>query len=536
MDSRSIHSAFWNYVKKNKWAYIFVLFFTVLLTTQRILVPHIYGEIVNCLNSKDLTKAACLFFVLNITWVFYQSIGGISQWLEADLLPELHNYLREWLIRVTADSGTTDVDVGGMLNKLMRFPAALADYYDIIRDFVIQNCITIIMTIGYFFHIHWKLGTIFAGSLVFTILVGFIYTRRCSKLGEKSEKLIDESNDTLEDILSNLAAIVGADSKDKEYEYIKKVMSEVRKIQTIATRCQLPYRAAFVIMASLSLILMNYVSLELLKSNSIDIAKSVSVFIISYSSLSLIMQSYFSLRELLSTIGKLRLIDNFLKTLPNFITTKSVTDYILPPSIGVEEISMEFSKRKVANFTLPPGSRVCIKGAIGTGKSTMARMLSGLLEPTTGKIYLDKSESMATELRGAVYYVPQTPALFKRTLWENIIYGNEEKDLKPKEVLNILQVAGLEDIYLRFMENLDRNAGRRGQQFSGGERQIVWLLRATLSPQKIIILDEPTASLDIESRNKIEKLIKVISKGRTIIVITHDESLLKGWFDKLVWL
>ena len=129
-------------------------------------------------------------------------------------------------------------------------------------------------------------------------------------------------------------------------------------------------------------------------------------------------------------------------------------------------------------------------------------------------------------LRTIIGYIPQHPKLFNRTLYENINYGLKNK-ISEQQIYNILKKNGLENVITDFKRLMNEKVGKNGSLLSGGQRQIVWILRFIFNNHKFIILDEPTSSLDNNSKDKVIELIKLLEKNKTIIIITHDNDLLK---------
>ena len=120
------------------------------------------------------------------------------------------------------------------------------------------------------------------------------------------------------------------------------------------------------------------------------------------------------------------------------------------------------------------------------------------------------------------------PILFDRTLWENISYGFKEGELKREDVLDILEKMGMGELGLIFKNRFDKSVGKKGSFLSGGQRQVVWVLRALLGKAKVIILDEPTSALDDDNKENVKRMIKFLTKNRTLIIITHEKELLEG--------
>ena len=139
-----------------------------------------------------------------------------------------------------------------------------------------------------------------------------------------------------------------------------------------------------------------------------------------------------------------------------------------------------------------------------------------------GKDYTDVSH---IDLFSNIAYMPQNPVLFNRSIMDNIKYGREHID--DKEIVKLLKEF---DVYEQFT-NLDKGLytkiGKGGSKISGGQKQIVWFLRILLKNPPLIVLDEPTASLDINTKKVMSNLIEKVLQNKTIIMVTHDDFLMK---------
>jgi ABC-type multidrug transport system fused ATPase/permease subunit len=170
------------------------------------------------------------------------------------------------------------------------------------------------------------------------------------------------------------------------------------------------------------------------------------------------------------------------------------------------------------------GEKVALVGQSGSGKSTMVKLLLKHQCLLRGSITINKvnvSDMSAKELATNIFYIPQYPKLFNRSLYKNIIYGVKNPP-KKEEILTILDNMKLEPIAKVFKDKMDIDVGRDGSALSGGQKQIVWLLRSLYRMKPIVMLDEPTASLDKESKVIVIDAIKKITVGKTVIMVTHD--------------
>jgi ABC-type bacteriocin/lantibiotic exporter with double-glycine peptidase domain len=121
------------------------------------------------------------------------------------------------------------------------------------------------------------------------------------------------------------------------------------------------------------------------------------------------------------------------------------------------------------------------------------------------------------DIRKNIFYIPQKPKLFNRTLYENIVYGIDNKPSKD-QILDIMKLYGI-----HFKMDLDEKVGVEGNSISGGQRQMVWLLRALLHPASVLIMDEPTSALDPTNKILINSIIKKSSVNKTVIIVSHDK-------------
>ncbi len=186
------------------------------------------------------------------------------------------------------------------------------------------------------------------------------------------------------------------------------------------------------------------------------------------------------------------------------------------------------------NFTIEPGEHVGVIGAVGSGKTTLERLLINLYQPETGSIQLDGTDVRQIDpgdLRRNVGAVQQSPQLFYGSVRTNITMGHETAP--DRAVLRAAELAGVTEFLRDSQAGLDTNVGERGDSLSGGQRQAVAIARALLYDPPVMIFDEPTASMDPASENRLMKRLAVVTKDRTTILITHKGSML-SLVDKII--
>ncbi|MDO8380794.1 ABC transporter ATP-binding protein [Phenylobacterium sp.] len=183
------------------------------------------------------------------------------------------------------------------------------------------------------------------------------------------------------------------------------------------------------------------------------------------------------------------------------------------------------------DFTLvvAPGERVALVGPTGAGKSTFVKLLQRLYDLQSGRILIDGQDiAHVTQgsLRRAIAVVPQDPALFHRTIGENISYARPEAT--QDEIVLAAKRARAHDFIAGLPRGYDTLVGERGVKLSGGERQRVAIARAFLADAPILVLDEATSSLDVETERQVQAAMEELMVGRTTIVIAHRLSTIRG--------
>jgi len=179
------------------------------------------------------------------------------------------------------------------------------------------------------------------------------------------------------------------------------------------------------------------------------------------------------------------------------------------------------------SFQVKPGERIGVLGRIGSGKSTIARLLMGLYEPADGAVLMDGTDLRQidpADLRRNIGYVSQDNYLFFGTVRDNIAFGAPHLD--DKVVQRAAHIAGVSDFLRAHPLGFDLQVGERGMGLSGGQRQAIVVARALLLDPPILVLDEPTSNMDNSSEALFKQRLGQILPGKTLVLITHRSSLL----------
>jgi ATP-binding cassette subfamily B protein len=207
------------------------------------------------------------------------------------------------------------------------------------------------------------------------------------------------------------------------------------------------------------------------------------------------------------------------------------------PQLGLirfEGVSFRYQGQSAAvydafDLEIRPGERVALVGPTGAGKSTFVKLLQRLYDLDAGRITVDGVDIATvrqSELRRAIAVVPQDPALFHRTIAENIAYARPEAS--QDDISLAARRALAHDFITRLPKGYDTLVGERGVKLSGGERQRVAIARAFLADAPILVLDEATSSLDVETEQAVQAATEALMRGRTTLLIAHRLSTIRS--------
>src|ERR1019366_2783730 len=200
---------------------------------------------------------------------------------------------------------------------------------------------------------------------------------------------------------------------------------------------------------------------------------------------------------------------------------------------AVEDVTFRYKSAEIPiyddfSLIIAPGERLALVGPTGSGKSTFVKLVQRLYDLQAGRIVIDGQDiAMVAQgsLRRAIAVVPQDPALFHRTVAENIGYARP--GATTDEIMPAAKRARAHDFIARLPKGYDTLVGERGVKLSGGERQRVAIARAFLADAPVLVLDEATSSLDVETEREVQAATEALMRGRTTIVIAHRLSTIR---------
>lgn len=275
------------------------------------------------------------------------------------------------------------------------------------------------------------------------------------------------------------------------------------------------------------------IGVYLIRANAISMGSLIAAYMLSSRAMMPISRVAGLLMQYYSTSRSLSALDDIMNKETEheegvtFLSRPDIAGGIHFRDVGFAYPEQERPALSALNFTVKPGEHVAIVGPIGSGKSTLFKLILKLFRQTEGSILTDGTDSRQmdpAELRRAIGVVPQEVMLFYGTLRDNLVMGNPY--ITDQALLQAIQISGVDGIVKNHPKGFDMQVGERGANLSSGQRQAVAIARAVLKNPSLLLLDEPTSAMDSGSEEHVRHNLKIFARDKTLLLVTHRTALL----------
>lgn len=548
-----------DFVSKYKYTFIgYVLLIVIFFPIEGVVLPKVYGKVfekIKAANSfpdfwnigKNITQQNLpgMLMILVLVWILIIGSGGVKHHLESILVPEFFAHIREIIYEKTIYSQLSnfkDIKTGDYLSRVMELTRNIKDMFQYIITRLFPEFTVSVFIVGYLLMKNPLFGLVTLIGFVLCMLiqvVGGLYV--INKVAEREQFFNTNLSENLQDSLDNLMNVYINNELDNE---IKK-NNNMEKINTDMNKNIMFTQNLIIFLTQIVTIGLYAVSMYLLYNLFVDKKISTGEGIVVLLVIGQLVSYMLNVNSGLvhHVIYKLGIVEGSREFLNEIFATQhhgKQTDVIRSGHIEFKNVKYRYDKSNNEflfdglNLDISGGKKVGLIGRSGSGKSTLMKMLIGLYKPEEGEIKIDGVNIQDMDfqyLRDNVNYINQKTNLFDETVLYNMLYGNDH--VIEEELLKKLEQYKLMDVFSDLPDGVYANAGIHGGNLSGGMQKITLLMRGILKPGKITILDEPLAGLDSGTRMKVMDMILAETKGKTLIVITHDKEILPS-LDRVV--
>ncbi len=535
-----------------------------------IVLSDLFSHFTAAVNKLEYTNSITILLKIAGLSIFVDTVYMIGNYFDKIYYPMMEKFIRFELIDVifkNIEVNYEKEDISNHIIKALKIPNTVTSFTGRFIYWVVTFVLTTIVILSYVIYLDPLIG--FMTLLVFVLFfIAYYYilmdTKNTSEHRENEEKQLMTS---IDDVLSNSISIICSKKIKDEKEFLTNkhsIYDEVHETQLWSSSIG---GYAMSIIVTIILVIYVYVILRLYKNHKIDSTNTIKVIIIMLFFIRYIKTSSQGSIRVIAEYGKLAENEMDIRKLlvDKADTTGHKTDIPITGDIEFKNVSFRYAVTSLetgtpvvggavtsletgtpvvggedrpktldnVSFKINARDRVAIIGTNGSGKSTIIKLLSGFFKPTEGQILFDGEDSRNINreyLRSKLSIVSQKVVLFNRSVLDNICYAT---NTPKEEVVKILDRLKIMNVFKKLPQGLDTMAGARGEKLSGGQRQIIYLLRSYLSNKPITIMDEPTAAVDAFHKKYVIQMMDEMAKKTTMIVVTHDSEFAASFHKKI---
>lgn len=427
-----------------------------------------------------------------------------------------------------------DKQTGDLMSRVVNDTRDFELLYAHMIPEMITNLVTFAGVLIILLVINWRLALITCCPIPLILFSGVIFAKKVRPFFKASQKCMGELNAKLQDNLSGLHEIQSFGQEELESGQVKEKNFEQVRAMLRALRASAVFHPCVEFLSSVGTVLVVFFGGLLAYRGQLsveDIVAFVLYLSLFYAPVSGLANLLENLQQSLAGAERVTLILDTPSAIQDAEDAVELKD--VKGSIAFEHVSFHYGNKipvlKDISFSCKPGMMVALVGPTGVGKTTMTQLLSRFYDPVEGTIRIDGTDirkATLQSLRRNISPVLQDTFLFNGTIAENIGYA--KPDATQEEIEAAARAANIHDDIMHMPEQYDTKVGERGLRLSGGQKQRVAIARAILRQSPIIILDEATASVDVETERQIQKAISSLTGNRTIIAIAHRLSTIQN--------
>lgn len=510
------------------------------ITGLNLLSPWLIKELVAILteefNSASMPAIRNIAIILTIIYAaravfrfFNNYLSHVAAWkLVADMRVKVYDHLQKLSLRYYHDKQTGQL-MSRTTNDTATFESLIAHS---IPDLV-TNVLVLIGVTSILFSMNLYLACLTLIPVPFLLVGGWLFTKKILPNFREAQSSLAELNATLQDNISGMKEIQVFNQQLKEKGRIEKKAQSYAKAILHALKLSAVFHPTVEAISSLGTVIVVGFGGWLALQQNLSVSDIVGFLLY----LGLFYQPIASLarvtEDLQQAVAGADRVFEILDTEPDIqdglqavdirnckgeVTFEAVDFHYIPSAPVLQNVS----------FTAKPGQMIALVGPTGVGKTTVISLIARFYDPIGGRILLDGKDLRditLSSLRSQISIVLQDVFLFNGTVADNIAYGTGAAS--KEDIVHAAKIARAHDFISELPEGYDTVIGERGVKLSGGQKQRLSIARAVLRDTPILILDEATASVDVETEAQIQQAIQELAGTRTIIVIAHRLSTVK---------
>jgi ATP-binding cassette, subfamily B, bacterial len=453
---------------------------------------------------------------------------SVGQWVMHDLRRSVYHHIQRLSLSFH-DKGRT----GDLISRITSDIDAIQDFISQALLGILVNLLTLVGMLAVMFYLDWRFTLIALSVAPPLAIVVYSYTRRIKQASRAVRKKESEVVSVVQEVLSSIRVVKAFAREDYEEQRFER--QSLESVETALRARSLKAKLAPIVqvIVAVGTCLVLWYGSKLVLGGEITTG-SLVVFMIYLSKMYKPMRE---LSKMTDTVSKASVgYERLREVVETELEVKNLKGAkVAPPFKGDLEFShVAFSYNtesqilRDVNFQIKAGQAAAFVGPTGAGKTTIASLVARFYDPTGGEVRIDGHDIRSYKLkslRRQISFVLQENLLFHATVWQNIAYGKPEAS--RDEIIAAAKLANADEFITKMPEGYDTIVGERGVTLSGGQRQRIAIARAVIRNAPILLLDEPTSSLDAASEELVFEALGRLMEGKTSIVIAHRLATVK---------
>ncbi len=529
------HSWFWGTLAKSWWSYIQVALAAILINLFALATPLFIMTVYDRVVPNDAVETL---------WVLAAGVGCV--YLFDFLLKHLRGYFIDMagkradvILASRIFEQVLDMRMAARPASAGAFANTLREF-ETLRDFFTSATLAAVVDLPFvvfFVLVIWAVGGPIAYVLMATIplvlIVGLLMQIPLNVVIQRNVREAEQKHGVLVESLNGLETLksLGGEARMRH-----KWEGLVGLTATSSLRARVISQAAVhfaTLVSQMTAVGVVIYGVYLIKDGALTVGGLIACVMLSHRALAPLVQVAQLLTRFHRSMASLRALNQIMRApverppLKKFLHRPELKGGITFQDVRFRYPGRDIEALKGVSFKIAPRERVGLIGRVGSGKSTVAKLILGLFEPSDGSILVDGTDIRQidpVDLRRSIGYVPQDVYLFAGTVRENITVATGHAD--DAAILSAGIMAGTDDFVSQHPMGYDLPIGERGEGLSGGQRQTIAIARALLNEPPILIFDEPTSSMDTRGEDAFKTRLGGMLPDRTLILVTHRASLL----------